>query len=119
MQNIWARTLCRLLIALMIWTPMQMAQAGMIGTEQVVTSAAQADRDAVLQFLGRAEVASQLQSMGLDATNAKDRVNAMTDQEVRTLAGQIHSMPAGADSTGVILLLLVVGAIVWWVWFRK
>ena len=119
MKSIWARTLCRLLIALMIWTPMQMAQAGMIGTEQVVTSAAQADRDAVLQFLGRAEVVNQLQSMGLDATNAKDRVNAMTDQEVRTLAGQIHSMPAGADSTGVILLLLVVGAIVWWVWFRK
>ena len=73
----------------------------------------------MLEFLGRAEVANQLQSFGLDATNAKDRVAAMTDPEVQMLAGKINSMPAGADSTGVILLLLIVGVAVWWIWFRR
>ena len=32
--------------------------------------------------------------------NAKDRVAAMTDQEVRTLAGNLDSLPAGAKTNG-------------------
>jgi len=119
MNSVWARTLCRLLMALMVWAPMQFAQAGMIGTEQVASAASQADRNTVLQFLGRAEVTSQLQSLGVDASTAKDRVAAMSDQEVQSLAGKIQSMPAGADTTGTVLLLLVVAAVVWWVWFRR
>jgi hypothetical protein len=119
MKSVWARTLCRLLMVLMIWSPMQLAQAGMIGTEQVASAASQADRNTVLQFLGRAEVTSQLQSMGVDAATVKERVAAMTDQEVQSLAGKIQSMPAGADSTGVVILLIVVAAVVWWVWFRR
>ena len=35
MKSSWARMLCRLLMVLMIWTPMQLAQAGMIGTDPV------------------------------------------------------------------------------------
>ena len=119
MKSVWARTLCRLLMVLMVWSPMQLAQAGMIGTDQVAAVASQADRNTVLQFLGRAEVASQLQSLGVDAATARDRIAAMTDQEVQSLAGKIHGMPAGADSTGTILILLVVAAVVWWVWFRR
>jgi hypothetical protein len=119
MKSVWAKTLCRFLVVLMIWSPMQFATAGMIGTDQVASVASQADRSTVLQFLGRAEVTNQLQSMGVDAATVKDRVAAMTDQEVQQLAGKIQSMPAGADTTGVILLLLIVGAVVWWVWFRR
>ena len=119
MNSSWARMLCRLLMVLMVWSPMQFAQAGMIGTDQIVTAASQADRNTVLEFLGRADVTSQLQSMGLDAKSATDRVAAMTDAEVQMLAGKINSMPAGADSTGVIILLLLVGVAVWWIWFRR
>jgi len=108
-----------MLVVLMIWSPMQLAQAGMIGTDQVASVASQADRNTVLQFLSRAEVTSQLQSLGVDAATVKDRVAVMTDQEVQSLAGKIQSMPAGADSTGLILLLVVVAAVVWWVWFRR
>src|SRR5207245_10777357 len=57
---------CRLLIALMAWTPFQMAHAGMIGTEQFVSSANSADRTTVLNVLSRTEVASQLQALGID-----------------------------------------------------
>ena len=119
MKSVWAKTLCRLLVVLMVWSPMQFATAGMIGTDQVASVASQADRSTVLQFLGRAEVANQMQSMGVDASTVKDRIAAMTDQEVQQLAGKIQSMPAGADSTGVVILLLVVAAVVWWVWFRR
>jgi len=119
MKSSWAKLLCRLLMVLMIWSPVQFAQAGMIGTDQLVTASANTDRSTVLEFLGRADVANQLQSFGLDAKSATDRVAAMTDQEVQMLAGKINSMPAGADSTGVILLLIIVGVAVWWIWFRR
>jgi hypothetical protein len=105
------------LIVLMVWTPYQAAQAGMIGTDQATAAASQADRAAVLSFVSRADVAGQLQSMGLDAATAKDRVAAMTDAEVAYLAGRIERLPAGADTSGVILLLIII-AVIWWVWKR-
>lgn len=118
MKSAGAKTICRLLIVLMVWTPFQAAQAGMIGTEQVATtSSSQSDRSAVLSFVSRADVASKLQALGLDASNAKDRVAAMSDQEVGYLAGKINSLPAGGDAAGVLLLILIVAAI-WWVWKR-
>jgi Family of unknown function (DUF6627) len=117
MKSAWARAICRLLIVLMVWTPYQAAQAGMIGTDQAAAPSSQADRAAVLSFVSRADVAGQLQSMGLDAATAKDRVAAMTDAEVAYLAGRIEQLPAGADTAGVILLILIIAAI-WWVWKR-
>ena len=125
MKTVWARIFCRLLIALMIWTPYQFASASMIGTDQAVTttvSSAQADRDAVLAFLNRGDVAQQLQSLGLSAKSAQDRVASLSDQEVQQLAGKISSVPAGASSGGDIALgILVIAAIavvVWYLWKR-
>ena len=117
MKSVWTRTICRLMVALMIWTPYQMAQAGMIGSDQAAAPSSQADRAAVLSFVSRADVAGQLQSMGLDAATAKDRVGAMTDAEVAYLAGRIERLPAGGDTAGVILLIVIIAAI-WWVWKR-
>ena len=59
MKSVWARTICRLLIVLMVWTPYQVAQADMIGTDQAAAPSSQADRAAVLSFVSRADVASQ------------------------------------------------------------
>jgi hypothetical protein len=117
-MNVWAKTICRLLIALMVWMPYQIATAGMIGTDQVVASSPQADRTTVLNFLNRADVAGKLQTLGLDPSTAKDRVGAMTDQEVQSLAGRIEAMPAGASDAGVLLIIILVAAAVWWFWQR-
>ena len=51
MKSVWARTICRLLVVLMVWTPYQIAQAGMIGTDQVATASSQSERNAVLGFV--------------------------------------------------------------------
>ena len=118
-MNVWAKTICRLLIALMVWMPYQIATAGMIGTDQVVTSSPQVDRTTVLNFLNRSDVAGQLQTFGIDPSTAKDRVAAMSDQEVQSLAGQISAMPAGGISTGAaVLLIVLIAAAVWWFWQR-
>lgn len=116
MTSAFAKAVCRLLIALAIWTPYQIAQAGLIGTGQIV-QASQAERGTVLNFMSRSDVASQLQAFGLDPATAKDRVAAMTDDEVRHLAGRINAVPAGAD-VATVLLLVVVIAVIWWAWKR-
>jgi hypothetical protein len=121
MKSVWARLFCRLLVALMIWTPYQFATAGMIGTEQVVTASTQADRAAVLGFVNRGDVARQLQSLGIDPKTAQDRIGALSDQEVQSLAGKIQSLPAGADSADVavgILIIAVIVVVVWYLWKR-
>jgi uncharacterized protein DUF6627 len=117
MNHILRVSICRLLMVLTAWMPFQVAQAGMIGTEKAVPGVAQADRAAVVSFLQRADVAQQLQAFGVDLATAKDRVNAMTDEEVRTLAGQIDSLPAGGltHSAKVLIVVIIIVAIVWWV----
>ena len=117
MNSALTRTFCRLLIVLMAWTPFQVAQAGIISTDQAVMSA-QSDRAAVLNLIQRSDVASQLQSLGVDLATARDRVAAMTDNEVRSLADTLQSMPAGADGTGLVVLILI-GVLIWYFAFRK
>jgi len=117
MNSALTRTFCRLLIVLMAWTPFHVAQAGIISTDQAIVSA-QSDRAAVLNLIQRSDVAGQLQSLGVDLATAKDRVAAMTDSEVRSLADTLHSMPAGADGTGLVVLILI-GVLVWYFFFRR
>ena len=117
MNSVMTRTLCRLLIVLMAWMPFHVAQAGIISTDRAVASA-QADRTAVLNLIGRADVAGQLQALGLDPAIAKDRVAALTDEEVQSLAGKLNALPAGADGTGLVVLILI-GVLVWYFFFRK
>ena len=81
MKTVWARIFCRLLIALMIWTPYQFATAGMIGTDQVASVSTQAERAAVLGFVNRGDVTRQLQAMGIDPKTAQDRIAALSDRK--------------------------------------
>jgi hypothetical protein len=119
MKSPFVSVVCRLLVALMIWTPYQMAQAGMIGTEQVVQQSTHSDRSTLANFMSRGEVASQLQSFGIDPATAKDRVASLSDEEVRSLSGKINSLPAGAADTWVwILVIALIAAAVWWAWKR-
>lgn len=110
------RTLCRLLIALLIWTPYQVATAGMIATDQNVASLD--DRAALNAFLARAEVAQRLQMFGIDAATAKARVAALSDAEARALAAQVTDAPAGGVySAGIIAVILI--ALVAWAIYKE
>ncbi|MBC7803458.1 MAG: PA2779 family protein [Candidatus Parcubacteria bacterium] len=113
MSTSFVRLISRLLVVCLIGLPFQVS-AGMIGTDTVVSAAqAQAARATVLSQLSRADVAGQLQSLGLSQQNAQDRVAALTDAEVAKLAGQIQSLPAGADGAALVVLILI-GVLIWW-----
>ena len=117
-MKFFSKLISQILIASMVLLPFT-ANAGMIATDQVVASAAaQANRDKVMDFVARADVKKQMETLGLTPTNAADRVNAMTDEEVQRVAGKIDSLPAGAMSNGGwwAVAIVVVGLIVWYVY---
>ena len=114
------KLVCQTLIASLLAVSVQTAGAGMIGADRAVTTAAQADRTLVLDVLNRADTVAALQAYGVDPAQARERVAVMSDQEVRQLAGDIQSAPAGADpSVGGVLLVVAVAAAVWYFVFRR
>jgi len=125
MSRALRNTLCRLLIALTVWMPFQMANASMIGTDQTASASAGSDpardRAQVSSFLARSEVASQLAGLGVDPAAAQERVNAMSDQEVGALAQRIDALPAGGihGTAAWVVVLLIIGGIVWWAMQRR
>ena len=113
------RMICRFLVLSMMLLPFQTIQAGMIGTDQIASAtSAQTDRAAVLSLMSRSDVASQLQTLGLDPKVAQDRVAAMTDEEVRSLAGKLDSLPAGATSGWVWAAVVIIAIVIWYNWKR-
>ena len=108
------RMICSFMILAVGVLPFQSVQAGMIGADRLMTSAAsQADRNTVSNFLNRAETVTQLQLLGLDSNTATGRVASMTDEEVASLAGKINALPAGASGLGELLVLVL---LIWAVW---
>lgn len=117
MNSAFVKMICRFMAIAMMMLPFQSGQASMIATDQVVSvTSVQADRNIVLSYLNRSQTVDELQSLGLDAQAAKERVAAMTDSEVGELAGKISAAPAGGD--GLVLLVLVV-FILWYFAFRR
>lgn len=119
-MKLFYKLISQLLIVSMILLPFS-TQAGMIGTGQAVASAQDlANLDKVRDFVSRGDVVKQFETMGITASAAQDRVNAMTQQEVNQIAGQIDSLPVGADSGwGWVAVVVVVAVVIWLVWYKK
>ena len=113
MNTAFFRSISRVLIACMIVLPFQ-AQAGLIGTDRALSVEQANDaRATVAGYLGRAEVAQQLQAFGLSPQEAHARVAALSDREVAALAGRIDSLPAGAFGGAGLGLLLIALFLLW------
>ena len=103
------RFISLLLVAAMIGGQAMPLQAAMIGTDTLLQQEqAQFDREQLVQLLDREEMQQQLQAMGVDKEDAKQRVAQMTDSEVQQLNAQLAELPAGGDVLGLIVLILLV-----------
>ena len=95
-------------VMFVISMPLGVAQAALVSTEEVLAvGEGAADRARVLAFLDRAEVREQIAALGVDPNEAAARVAALSDAQVREIAGQLDQLPAGQSAVGA-----VVGAIV-------
>ena len=86
---------------------MPRAHAAVIGTDQVV----QSERERVKAALDRPDVVQALKKVGVDATAAQARVDAMSDSEVAQLANLVDLLPAGAQAftnQQLVIILLIV-----------
>jgi hypothetical protein len=65
--------------------------------------------------LAREQVRAQLGAMGVDTAQIESRLGALTDAELRDLAGQLETLPAGGDALAIIgivfLVLLILEAV--------
>ena len=90
-------------------------QAGVIGTLQAVESQQRAaDLSIVNSALAREQVRAELGALGVDAAAVEARLGAMTDAELRSLAGEIENLPAGGDALaviGIVFLVLLIRAL--------
>jgi hypothetical protein len=113
--------ICRALIVSLLMFSFNSATAGMIGTDRATgVGSAQTERAHIGSLLARDDVSRQLQALGVDIKTAQDRVAMLTDDEARSLAGKLDSLPAGADSSGWwIAAAIVVVALAWWYWGRR
>ncbi len=117
-----SRRLSRQLVAALLSAGMlalpPMARADLIGTQQIARQASGRgtadiahDRTVVEQFLARADVRHRMEQMGVSADLTRERVAALSDSEVASLASRIQSMPAagtlGFQETVIILLVAI------------
>jgi hypothetical protein len=98
--NLAKKSLCGLLVVSVAFLSIDSARAEVIATERAITVSAQASRQALLAYLGRADVASQLHSLGVEPAFAEQRVAAMSDEEIGTLIGKLGSLPAAGQMAG-------------------
>ncbi|MGA0025573.1 MAG: PA2779 family protein [Burkholderiales bacterium] len=105
-MNAFNRVVARLLILCTLGLGLPLpASAGIVTTDQITASA---ERDRVRDFMVREDVRAQMESLGVDANSVRDRVDAMTDEEVGKLAGRIDQMPAGGGIIGVLFAVFII-----------
>ena len=118
MNLAFKKSTCRALVVSVFALSVQTANAGLIGADQAAPSQASTDRALVLGTLDRADVVAKLQSAGVDPMAARERIRAMSDQEVQQLAQDMQTAPVGADGAGWVAIILIALA-VWYFAFRR
>lgn len=116
-MNRFFKMISRVLIMSMLLT-FHPARAGIVATGQLISATQiQGDREKVMNFISRANVQQQLETLGAKPGAAKERVAAMTDEEVRTVAGQIDTLPAGGNNGWAVAAgILIVATVLYFVY---
>ena len=91
-------------LMLLMLIPCQPLFAAMIDTETLLEqSRGREARNSVNRILAQKEVRSLLIKQGIDPSEARARVDSLSDAEVIRLAEQIEQLPAGGSDFGLII----------------
>lgn len=101
--------ICLFALPMLALASVNPANAEIIGTLHAL-EATQRDRDLdiVSAAFARDEVRSSLTRWGVEPSQVDARLAALTDEELRTLAKRVDSMPAGAGVVEVIGIVFIV-----------
>jgi hypothetical protein len=102
-----------LVLSLLVTAPLAPVQAAIIGTDEALSRAVEAQTREALEgrinaVLLRDDVRAQLTAMGVDPAQAAERVQSLTFSELQRLDGQLGQLPAGSGLLGVIGVVMVV-----------
>ena len=85
--------------------------AGMIGTQTLIESQQGDDpRARVEEFISRDSVRDQIVALGADPEEVRDRLAALTGDELRLLEQNLDTMPAGGIFAviGIVFVVLII-----------
>ena len=119
MNRAFKKTTCRLLVVSLCALSFQTANAGLIGADQALAGSTDTERAMLLSTLDRSDVVAQLQTMGVDPLQARERIKSMTDQEVHAMAQDVQAAPAGAMSGWGWVAIVVIAALIWYYAIRR
>jgi len=78
-------------------------QADMVDTTRMLDHGARSAQVAMVEsFMARAEVRSQMESLGVDPAMAAARVAGLTDSQLQQLTLDIENAPAGGSALAII-----------------
>jgi len=81
------------------------AQAGIAGTEAMVSTERGAQLAAIQTQLNRADIKAEFARLGVDAAAIDQRVANLSDSELTQLSQRLQDAPAGGD------VLIIIGAV--------
>lgn len=87
------------------------ANAGVVDTAVIVSQSRDADLASVRAHLDRNDVRQQFEKMGVAPESVDARIASLSDSELRQLAQDMESAPAGGDALaiiGAVFLVLMV-----------
>ncbi len=97
-------------VALLAQAPL--AHAGIVDTDAMsAQTQIEQDRVKVQGFVDRADVKTKLQAMGVAGFLAKERVGAMSEEEIHALAERIDTLPAGGAMSTMDWILVALVAL--------
>ena len=102
------RTVARVLVVSLctVGMPIPAAQAELVATDRAEgTPQAQLSRELLGSFFGRADVRAALERHGVNADDAKARVDALSDDEVEQVAARFDSLPAAGSGLETALVI--------------
>lgn len=111
-------SLTRIFSATLVASLLNLAMLQSVGAASIDTqTAVQVEARAAVETrvdarFARDDVRQALESLGVDPTQARARVDALTDAEIVQLDGKLAQLPAAGDA-GWFLLVVLLGVLVW------
>ena len=85
------------------------AYSGLVTTEQLIQEQFESlDKRSLASILDREEVRQQLVEHGVDPDYAKQRIAALSDEQINEIKANIGELPAGSSVVGILIAVLLV-----------